>query len=140
MLQRIQTLWLLIASTLSFASLKLSFFSGNIVVANVKQFQRFTAMDSIILMILTVAVAIAALILIFLYKDRKMQMKIGIAIFGVSLLNVLLNYLATKDYVPEEWAYDITSLICLAIPICLFLAIRGIYRDEKLVKSTDRLR
>ncbi len=140
MLQRKQTLWLLIASILSFASLKLSFFSGNIVVANVKQFQRFTAMDSIILMILTVAVAIASLILIFIYKDRKMQMKVGFAVLGVSILNVLLNYLQTKNYVPEEWSYDITSLICLAIPICLILAIRGIYQDEKLVKSTDRLR
>lgn len=140
MIQRLQTLWLLFAAVLAFATLKLSFFSGNQLLNNVKQFQRFTAMSSIFLMILTVAVAIAALIAIFLYKDRKQQLRISIVVLVVSLINVLLAYLQTKNFVAEEWSYDVTSLIYIAIPVLLALAIRGIYKDEKLVKSADRLR
>ena len=140
MIQRLQTLWLLIASSLAFAGLKLSFFSGNIIVENVKQYQRFTAMSSILLMILTVAVAIASLVVIFLFKDRKLQLKIALAILFVSVLNLLLYYLQTKNYVPGEWSFDLTSLLSAAIPFVLLLAIRGIYKDDKLVKSVDRLR
>lgn len=140
MIQRLQTLWLLFAAALAFATLKLSFFSGNLLVNNIKQFQRFTAMSSIFLMILTVAVAIAALITIFLYKNRKQQLRISIVVFVISLINVLLAYLQTKNFVAEEWSYDITSIVYIAIPVLLALAIRGIYKDEKLVKSADRLR
>jgi hypothetical protein len=139
-IQRLQTLWLLFAAALAFTTLKLSFFSGNQLVNNVKQFQHFTAMGSILLMILTVAVAIAALIAIFLYKNRKQQLRISIVVFMISLINILLAYLQTKNFVAEEWSYDISSVIYIAIPVLLALAIRGIYKDEKLVKSADRLR
>ena len=140
MLQRLQTIWLLIASLLAFATLKLSFFSGNLVVDNVKQFQRFTAMNSMLLMILTVAVAISSLITIFLFKDRKLQLKIALAVFCMSLLNLLLYYLQTKKYIPTEWTIDLTSVFASAIPFFLLFAISGIYKDQKLVKSLDRLR
>lgn len=140
MLQRLQTVWLLLVALLAFGSLKVSFFSGNILVENVKQFQNFTAMSNMLIMILTVGVGIASLINIFLFKDRKLQIKISFAVLAVAVLNIVLYYLQTKNYVPEEWTFDITSLITIAIPFLLFLAIRGIYKDEKLVKSVDRLR
>jgi uncharacterized membrane protein len=140
MLQRLQTVWLLLVAVLAFVSLKVSFFSGNILVENVKQFQNFTAMSNMLIMILTVGVGIASLITIFLFKDRKLQIKIGFAVLAVAVLNIVLYYLQTKNYVPEEWTFDISSLITIAIPFLLFLAIRGIYKDEKLVKSVDRLR
>lgn len=140
MLQRLQTVWLLLVAVLAFVSLKVSFFSGNILVENAKQFQNFTAMSNMLIMILTVGVGIASLITIFLFKDRKLQIKIGFAVLAVAVLNIVLYYLQTKNYVPEEWTFDITSLITIAIPFLLFLAIRGIYKDEKLVKSVDRLR
>lgn len=140
MIQRSQTIWLLVAAVLAFISLKLSFFSGNIMVENVKQFQNFTAMSSLPLMVLTVAVAIASLIAIFLFKDRKLQFKIVLAVLFLSLLNLLLYFLKTKEFVPAEWSLDLTSLISFFIPLFLLLAVRGIYKDDKLVKSVDRLR
>lgn len=140
MIQRLQTLWMLAASALSFASLKISFFSGNILVANIKQFQRFTAMSSIPLMILTVAVAIATLVVIFMYKDRKQQLKVGFAILVVAIINIVLYYFETKNFMPTEWSFDITSVVTVAIPVFLIMALKGIYKDEKLVKSVDRLR
>lgn len=140
MIQRLQSLWLLIASALAFATLQISFFSGNILVENVKQFQRFTAMSNILLMILTVAVASASLITVFLYKDRKMQLKIAIIVFVLSILDLIFYYLQTKKFIPTDWSFDLTSLFALAIPVFILMAIRGIYKDEKLIKSVDRLR
>jgi hypothetical protein len=35
---------------------------------------------------------------------------------------------------------DLTSLLAFAIPVFLVFAARGIWKDEQLVKSVDRLR
>jgi heme A synthase len=140
MIQRIQTLWLLAASVAGFCTLKLSFFSGNILVNNLKQFQRFTALSHLLLTIFTVVVAAGALVTIFLYKDRKKQFRIGAALMILSIVNLIINYTQTKNYVPTEWTFDFTALLSLAIPFFLFLAMRGIYKDDKLIKSADRLR
>jgi hypothetical protein len=135
-----QSVWLLSAAVLAFISLKTSVFSGNILIDNVKQHQHFTAMSSLPLMILTVGVAIASIITIFLFKDRKLQLKIGITTLVISLLNIFLYYWKTSSFVPTEWTFDLTIAIVIAIPVVLILALRGIYKDEQLVKSVDRLR
>jgi hypothetical protein len=140
MIQRIQSLWLLAASALAFISLQVSFFSGNIMVNNVKEFRPFTGMSSVLLMILVVALALGSLIAIFLYKDRKTQMRVTAGTLVVSIINLGLYYKNTGDYIPTDWKFDLTAFITLAIPFILFLATRGIYKDHKLVKSIDRLR
>lgn len=141
MIQRIQTIWFLLASAAAFLTLKLSFFSGNKIGAdNGKQFVQFNAMSNIPLMILTVSVAIASLVLIFLYKDRKMQQKITAAVLAVSVLNVVLYFLHMKDFIPNEVTFDLSSVLSFAVPVFLILAFRGIYKDQKLLRSVDRLR
>ena len=140
MLQRIQTVWLLIASALGFATLSnsISFYSGNKLVENVSRFVPLTARENIFILILTVSIAVAALVTVFLFKDRKMQLKVTLGIFAVSLTNIGLYYLQTKNYV--EGKMDLTSLAAFAIPVFLLMAARGIWKDEQLVKSVDRLR
>ncbi len=140
MIQRIQTLWLLAAALLALLSLKFSFFSGNILVENVKQFQHFTGMSNVFLMLLVVAVAIASLVTIFLYRDRNMQLKIAMAICLVSVLTIVFYFYQIKKFIPSDWTYDLGAIISFLVPVTLFLAIRGIYKDEQLVKSADRLR
>ena len=140
MIQRLQTLWLLFASALAFATLKISFFSGNIMVENVKQFEHFSAMGNIFLMILTVIVAIGSLVAVFLFKNRKLQIRVCSAMMILSILNIVIYYLQTKNFIVTDWSFDLTSLFAIAIPFFLFLAIRGIYKDDKLIKSVDRLR
>jgi ABC-type Na+ efflux pump permease subunit len=141
MLQRIQSIWLLLAAVCGFLTLKFSFFSGNkLDASNVKTFQYLIASGSIIILILTVAVFVAVLITIFLYKNRKLQLRITLSAIIVSLLNIFLYYRETKKFVEGESGYNLTSLLAVAIPVFLILAARNIYRDEKLVKSMDRLR
>lgn len=140
MLQRIQTVWLLIASALGFATLSnsISFYSGNKLVENVSKFVPLTARENIFILILTVSVAVAALVTVFLFKDRKMQLKITMGIFAVSLANIGLYYLQIQNY--TEGKMSLSALVALAIPVFLILAARGIWKDEQLVKSVDRLR
>ncbi|RFM26192.1 DUF4293 domain-containing protein [Deminuibacter soli] len=140
MIQRVQTIWLLLASAVAFLTLKLSFFSGNKMVNNVKTFISLDARESLVLTILTVAVAIASLVAIFLYKDRKRQVLVTVITALVSIINIVVYVTEAKKFVPNEGKYDLTSILAVAIPIFLLLAIRGMRRDEKLIKSVDRLR
>ncbi|HLD51695.1 MAG TPA: DUF4293 domain-containing protein [Sediminibacterium sp.] len=140
MLQRIQSIWLLLAATMSALSLKFSFFSGNKLntETNVKEWIEYTAAQGSLNAIFTIAICVATLVCIFMYKDRKRQLLINLIILGFSLLNIFLYYTASKTF--TESNTDLTALISLSIPVCLLLAAIGIYKDEQLVKKADRLR
>ncbi len=140
MIQRAQTLWLLLAAAAAFSTLQFSFFSGNKLVNNVKQFVSLNARESLLLTVLTVAVAIAALVNIFLYKDRKRQVLITWVTILVSIGNIVLYFVETKKFVPNEGSFDLTAVLAFVVPVFLLLAVRGMRRDEKLVRSVDRLR
>ncbi len=140
MIQRIQSVWLLVAAVLAGASFKLSFFSGNKLNAttNVKEWIEFTANQSVFTMIIAVAIAVAALIAIFMYKDRKRQMLVTLSTTVVSIIQIFLYFNAKSSF--TEANLDLGSLLVFAIPACLALASKAIYNDDKLVKSADRLR
>lgn len=139
MIQRVQTLWLALAATLSLLTLKFSIYSGNqLDDKGIKKWVEVTAVNNFIILVFTIAVAVAALITIFLYKDRKSQMRISLVALLLSLANIFLYVNQTNKFV--EGNYDLSAILTLAIPIILGLAIWGIYKDEKLIKSADRLR
>lgn len=140
MLQRIQSIWLLLAATMSALSLKFSFFSGNKIntETNVKEWVEFTAAQGNLNAILTIAIGVASLVCIFMFKDRKRQLLISLIVLAVSFLNIFLYYNASKSF--TESNTDLTALISLSIPVFLVLAAIGIYKDEQLVKNADRLR
>src|SRR5882724_8967577 len=131
MLQRMQTIWLLLAAAGGILTLKYSFFSGNkIDTSQVKTFEYLTATSNMIILVLTIALVSGILIDIFLYKNRKLQLRITILAIIVSLLNIFLYYGQTKKFV--EGNYDLTAVLSLVIPVLLVLAARGIYKDQKL--------
>ncbi|THU41011.1 DUF4293 family protein [Niastella caeni] len=141
MIQRLQSVWLLLAAAAAFCSLKFSFYSGNMIAENQsKTFASLTAQSNLLLLILTAGVGIASLIAIFLFKNRKMQLRIVLLTLLVSIINLVIFFTETKKFVANEGAFDLTAIFAIFIPVLLFFAIRGIRRDEKLVKSLDRLR
>jgi len=95
---------------------------------------------SILILLVTVIIIAGILINIFNYKSRKKQLWITIGLLILSLLNILLYW--WKSGVPpfESGSYSLGALLSLAIPVFLIMAARGIMRDQKLVKSADRLR
>ncbi len=139
MLQRMQSLWLLLAAVFAFLTIKLSFYSGNIGTPDQPpSFQYLTAGFNIWILILTVALVCIAAIDIFLYKNRKLQGRLAILGILLSILNIFLYYKQTQKF--AQGNYDLTAILALLIPVFFFLSWRGIYRDQKLVKSLDRLR
>jgi hypothetical protein len=140
MIQRIQSIWLLLAAAFTAASFKFSFFSGNQlnVTTNVKDFIRFNAQQNTWILILTVVIAVAALVSIFMYKDRKRQALIVLASGILSIILIGLYFSIENNF--AESSLDLTSLIHFSIPLFFALALRAIYKDEKLVKSADRIR
>ena len=139
MLQRMQSVWLLLAALSAFLTIKFSFYSGNIETAGQpSSFQYLTAGFNILILILTIALVCVAAIDIFLYKNRKLQARLAILGILLSLLNIFLYFKQIPKFVIGN--YDLTAIFVFLIPVFFFLATRGIFKDQKLVKSLDRLR
>ena len=136
MIQRIQSVWLFLASVLAFLMLKLSFYTGTHLPDN--QYDQLTGTDTMSLMIATIGLGLLTFITIFLYKTRKVQLRLVIVALLLELLLIFLFYRETQNF--SQGAFSITAALHVVIIAGLFLAARGIRKDEKLVRSTDRLR
>ena len=135
MIQRIQSIWLLLAAAASFASLKLTFYSGY---KSNNLFEELKGSSNFLLMILSVAVGLLALITIFLFKNRKLQLRLTLLGIVLQAAVLLLYFQQTKNYLQGN--YTLTSAISFIIPVFFILAWLGIRKDEKLIKRMDRLR
>lgn len=139
MLQRIQTVWTLLAAVCAALTFKFSFYSGNkLVGVNGHVFQSVTATSGVLILIITVLIVAGCLTNIFNFKQRSRQLLIATALIVLSLLNIFLYWRASQNFI--EGTYDLTAVLSLAIPVLLILAVRGIIRDQKLIKNADRLR
>jgi hypothetical protein len=139
MLQRFQSLWLLLAAIFAFFTFKLPFYSGSRIIKAIRQPDvRLDAASQILILILTGTVILLCFIAIFLYKNRKRQLTITVINCILSVVLIVLYFLEIQKF--DTGIISLSCLFTLAIPIFLFLAARGIWRDEKLVKSLDRLR
>ena len=96
--------------------------------------------DSVLILIVTSILIAGSLFNIFNYKQRSKQLWITIGLIVLSLLNIFLYWQASRPPHFVEGSYSIGALLSLAIPLFLILAARGITKDQKLVKSADRLR
>ncbi len=141
MIQRVQTIWLLIAAIAVFLTLKFSFYSGTLsngTLVSQNSFHSVLATDNFILMVLTCALGSALIINIFLFKHRMLQFRICIIALLLEMLILFLYYRQTKLY--SNGTVDIWAIFHLVTIIALILAARGIYKDEKLIKDSNRLR
>jgi predicted ferric reductase len=139
MLQRKQSLWMLLAAACAVLTIKLPFYTGyTIDTALGKQPGKITASSTIPLLILTVLVVVVLLVNIFNYKNRKLQLRITVGLILLSLLDIYLFYHASQPI--SDGTFALTSVLALAIPLLLIMAARGISKDQKLIKNADRLR
>ncbi len=136
MIQRMQSVWLLAAAVVTFLTLKFSFYSGTYIPDN--KYHQLNGTDNILLMATTIALGILSLITIFLFKKRVIQLRLCIVGILIDLLLIFLYYRVIQDFTQGEYA--ITSASHIIIIILLILAARGINKDEKLIKDSDRLR
>ncbi len=154
MIQRIQTVYLFLASAIIFSmflsplaemvdhSGQYYFFDLTGIYEGVGE----TAMkiESVLpLRFLLVVTAVLSLLTIFFYKRRILQIRI--CIFNLMLLIgfyalFLFYYYHTKNRLDAAGDFKITVIFPVIAVILVFLATRGIRRDEMLVRSYDRIR
>ena len=153
MIQRIQTIYLFLASVLTFCLFGVPYAA----IGNGTQFFNATvchlspAADGISatalvpLAAITLCVAMLCLIAIFLYGNRSRQMKVvklDIALQLVVLIGMVAYCFGLQKAMGEGFTF--APKFAFAFPIVnaalLFLAFKGIKADDDLVKSADRLR
>lgn len=139
MIQRKQSLWLLLSVIVTSLSIKYPFFTGNILgTGGTKNYQVLNGQLDLVIMILSIVIASFSLFIIFLYKERKRQMLFTFISILLSLLLIFLYYKQTQLFL--DGTLSITSVFVLIIPVSLIFALIGIFNDEKLIKSVDRIR
>ena len=136
MIQRVQTLWMVLAAIAVFLTLKFLFYSGTLIADN--SYHPLLATDNFLILILTSALGTGIIINIFLYKNRKVQMRIIIIAILLECLIIFLYIKQTKNY--STGNYSLWSALHILIFIFLILSAQGIYKDSKLIRDSNRLR
>jgi glucan phosphoethanolaminetransferase (alkaline phosphatase superfamily) len=146
MIQRIQSLFLLLAAGMAFGLFALPFASTGSEIATSSIFSDATydLNDHIGLLVLFGLAGVLALVSIFLFKNRQLQMTLSRFALIANLLGMILAVIifwqdlqGMGDAVPNDQA---GAYLPLGFILFAFLALRFIGKDDKLVRSMDRLR
>lgn len=143
MIQRIQSVWLLVAGLFAFLTYELPFWTSTHKDASVHSFTADKS-DSLLIYIAVILLMVLSVGTIFLFKNRSLQLRLCLLGIVASVGLMILEYMdAASDkisavYSDGSWKPGI--VLPILIVIAFFLAIRGIRKDQKLVKSLDRLR
>lgn len=138
MIQRIQTLWLLLAAIFAAVTFRFPFFTGETMVDNMATTVDLNAQTTIWLTILTVLTGAVAFVNIFLFDNRKLQLKLCYLGIFLTVVLLVMYFLAMSDFTKGSIA--LWCLFHFGILAFYILAARGIWKDEKLIKDMDRLR
>ena len=136
MIQRVQSVWLLVASIVAFLTLKLSFYSGTYLPDNL--YHQLNGTENLKVMIPTIGLGVLTLVTIFMFKNRVTQLWFSLAAIVLDLVIIFLYYQTVKDFTRGDYA--ITAALHVIIILVLALAMRGINKDEKLIKESNRFR
>ena len=140
MIQRQQTLWLLLATIAGVLSFLFPFVTGWELVpkTTMERPVEVVAGSNFFILLTTIASLVISVVTIFLFKNRKQQ--IWLCLLGI-VLTALLIFLyilqMNKTIKPTLALFCILPFIILTGYV---MAFRNIRKDEKLVKSLDKLR
>ncbi len=151
MIQRIQSIYLFLAvlalSLLYF--FPLANFSNNqdIIIFNLSGFSRFSPLEQIPtwpLIIINVFTIILMAVAFFLFKKRPLQIRLIRIALMLNLGFIALTYLVYGDHLALKIKmpinYELGSILPLIALVFQILAMYAISRDERLIKSIDRIR
>lgn len=140
MIQRQQSLWLLLTTATGILSLIFPFATGTELVEKtaMQKPAEIIAGNSFPTLILTIASIGVSIIAIFLFKNRKQQL-------NSCLVGILLSVFIIVVYIMQmnKLIKPTLALYCIlpfAVLAGFIMAARGIWKDEKLVKTLDKLR
>ncbi len=145
MIQRVQSLLLLGAGICFGLLFIIPFATSDVSIPQIFDDKIYNIHDNILLLILTIFGIVLSLAAIFLYQNRPLQLTLSKVNAVVSILLPVLaillvfnegNYSVDSAEINDGWG---VFLPILSLILSIF-AIRNISKDEKLVRSMDRLR
>lgn len=141
MIQRIQSLWLLLAGVAGLLTYKLPIWTGTLQDGSIKN---FVGTENLLYFAANIATCLLGFVTIFLFKNRKTQKNLAWVGFLLSLVLIGLevwivnDYKTSNNFMQSSWKFG--AIMPILMVIFFSLAIGGIRNDEKLIKSLDRLR
>jgi hypothetical protein len=151
MIQRIQSLYLFLAAV----ALSLIFFfplanfsnSQDLIIFNLRGFSKFSVLEQTPtwpLMALNIITLLLTLTVIGLFKKRPLQIRITRIALMLNLGFIALMYFVYGDHLAKlikmEINYEMGAVFPLVALVFHVLAIYAINKDERLIKSIDRIR
>lgn len=143
MIQRIQSIFLLLAAAALLGLFGLPFASTAEPVTASALFadQTYNILDHTALTALFIIAAVVCLLSIFLFNNRKLQMRLSLlGIFGALAGLIVAGILYSQDTAGQTAQLGLGFGLPVVSVILTLLAYRSIKKDDKLVKSMDRLR
>lgn len=137
MLQRIQSVWLFLAGAAALLTIKLPYYSG-IQDATVPYHELNAITAGIVILLVTITIAVLAFVTIFLYKNRTTQLRLCVVAIILEAVLIFLYYRQVAVF--TQGTYALTAILHMCILLFFVLAARGINKDEKLIKESNRLR
>jgi len=143
MIQRIQSIYLLLASAMLWLEFILPFSRSSDYKLGYFSDEVYNIADHISLTAITSIAGALCLLIIFLYKNRKLQKNliyitilIGLALYVTAFILIRQD---TPDFMNVSSLF-VGAFLPLGSIIFLILSLRGVNKDEQIVKSMDRLR
>ena len=145
MIQRIQSIWLLLAALASAGLLYFDLYHITTTTNNIEVTQALHTSGHYGLLLLALLMTALPLISIFMFKNRKQQRSLALLniVVCAGFIAWMMMFIAnetSKAAAPVHGSYQVGAVLPVLSVIFSFLAISGIRKDEKLVKSLDRLR
>ena len=133
MIQRIQTIWLLLASAAAFVTLRLPFYYTPTPMAlEIDGSAQYTTLISLAFS------GCLSFISIFLYGNRMLQLKVVLVNF---FLSVLIGFFIYKIVIANPGGgFTLASVGLFLLPILQLMSVVNIYKDQRMVTNADRLR
>jgi FtsH-binding integral membrane protein len=141
MIQRIQTVWLVLAAICGFLLTRIPLFTARLANQIIKN---LLATESLLLFAVSIGTALLAVACIFLFRNRNLQFKLTVVGVILSIALIALEVWKVEEFKKAtavlKGSYYWGALLPMLMMIFFWLAAKGIYKDEKLVKSLNRLR
>ncbi len=141
MIQRIQSIWFLLAGLAGMLTYKLPIWRGTLQDGSEKI---FSGTENLLYFAANIATVLLAFVAIFMFKNRSLQKNMAWLGLLLSIVLIALEVYIANSYETDlnlkQSAWKFGAVMPLLMIIFFFLAIQGIRKDEKLIKSLERLR
>jgi drug/metabolite transporter (DMT)-like permease len=145
MIQRKQSIWLLLAALINACLFVTNLYTAQTVVNGVTTETNIRVVEHYPLLIAALVITILPLIDIFMFKNRHRQGRIcvGVIICTLAFISMVLAKVTNLDKLippPTSGSYKIGAVLPIVSLILVIMAYIAVRKDEKLVRSMDRLR